>query len=243
MINPSSLIQKIKDKLAAPKGGQAQKVIKNVTFNDVRSLYRPAPSWRWVLSLPPLPSAQGPVKPGPKNPLLKAISKFLSAAPDSRIIMCEEIEVSPNWTLGKQDRYYNGRMTTFPNLPSLPPVTATFYESEDYMTTDYFIKWQNEVCNPKTRIYGLPASYGRDIEFIALPVTDQEDVSRYFSIVFKKAWPCELSKFNYGHTTDRIKLQVEFAYLDYEVTIVGGPPSDGKSGAGELVNKALQWRS
>lgn len=243
-MGPSSIISKIKDKLSAPSASEAKKVVKGITFTDVKALHRPAPAWLWVLKLPPLPEEKQ-VSKGPKNPLLKAISKFLSAAPDTRIIMCEEIELPVNINIGTQDRYYNGRMTTFAGLPSLTNVKATFYESEDYLTTDYFRKWQNEIYNPETRVYGVPASYGKDIEFIALPSVDQEDlgVGKYMSIKFLKCAPMNIANLSYGNSTDRIKIQVEFSYLDMQVEILGGPKASSKTGAGELTNKLTQWRS
>jgi hypothetical protein len=237
------MFAKVKDALAGKKPADGTKQIKAISFNDVKSLNRPAPAWRWNLILPPVQSSSAPKEEGPKNPILKTLSKLLSAAPDSQIILCENIDILPNITTSTQDRYYNGRMTTFPGLPSMPSVSAVFYESEDYATTDYFRKWQYEVYNPDTKVYGLPANYGRDIEFLALPVTDNEDLPRYMSIILKKSWPAEIGKLSYGHSTERIKVQVQFAFLDQEVSIVAGPPSDGKTDAASLVNKVTQWKS
>lgn len=244
-MTPSSIFSKIKDKLSGPPKSTATKVIKGITFNDVRSLHRPAPAWKWILKLPPIPS-EGQVKEtGPKNPLLKTISKLLSAPPDTRIILCEEFTAAPNVNIGKQDRYYNGRNTSFPGLPSLESCSAVFYESEDYATLDYFLKWQYEVYNPNTRVYGVPAQYGKDIEFIALPLVDQEDLNspKYMSITYKKAWPSSVKSLSYGGANERIKIQVEFDYLDLEVSVVSGASSDKKVGAGQLMNKLSQWRS
>ena len=243
MISPSTLYNKIKDKLASKSPAGPTKVIKAISFSDVKNMNRPAPTWCWNLIMPPIPGEGQIAEEGPKNPLLKTLSKFLSAAPDSRIILCESIDISPIITLGTQDRYYNGRMTAFPSLPSVPPVSAVFYETEDYMTTDYFRKWSYEVYNPDTRVYGMPAKYGKDIEFLALPPTDQTEVSRYMSIILKKAWLKDISKYSYGATTDRVKVHVEFGYLDMEVTVVGGPPSDKKQSMGDLANKLSQWKS
>jgi hypothetical protein len=249
MLTPSALIQKVKDAVSkkSPESPPSRNV-KAVSFKDIRNLNRPAPTWRWNLILPPLPSekAEEP-KTTAKNPILKAISKFLSAAPDSRVILCETIDVHPTLDLGKEDRYYNGRMVSFPGQPATQPITATFYETEDYATTDYFNKWMKQVYNKDTRIYGVPAVYGKDIEFIALPVVDNEALEttkqRYMSIVLKKCWPSNLRGYEYGNTTDRIKVRVDLNYLDYELTIVGGSPSDSKSDAGSLMNKVSQWRS
>lgn len=245
MFSPSALIDKVKNAVSSKQPGKSGSTGNNpkaVTFNDIKNLSRPAPTWRWSLIMPATPSDTIAQKTS-NNPILKAISKFLSSAPDSRVIMCEAVEVAPNINLGRQDRYFNGKMVTFPGLPSVTPITAVFYESEDYSTTDYFRKWQNNVYDPARNIYGVPAEYCKDIEFVALPITDNSEVTRYMSIMLKNCWPVEISKYSYGSTTDRIKIQVEFAYHDLEVTIVGGPQSSSKLDLGSIVNKAKQWMS
>lgn len=214
------------------------KSIKALTLQDIKSLNRPAPSWRWHLVLPPAPNAKAE-QIAPKKSFF---STLFGKAPQSSIIVCESIEIPPTIGLGRQDRYYKGHNVAFPSLPGYDTVSAIFYESEDYATFNYFKEWQKFVYNPDTKVYGVPATYGRTVEFLALPLTDYEDVKKYTSLELRTCWPLTIQKLSYGNSTDRIKIQVEFAFHELKTTIVGGPSSAGND-AGSVVNKVGKWLS
>lgn len=222
-----------------PPGAGKVSSIKKVTaltLQDIKNLDRPAPSWRWNLVMPPLPGITAE-QMTPK----KSILSFLNKPTQSNLIVCESIEIPPTINLGQQTRFFKGHNVQFPNVAGYDTVTAVFYESERYSSLHYFKAWQEAVYDPKHRVYGVPANYGWNVDFYALPITDYEDVQRYTEISLRTCWPINVQKLSYGNTTDRIKMQVEFAFHKLEVNIVGGGASSTKLDAGSVVNSVRKY--
>lgn len=216
--------------------------IPQLALRDLKNLNRPAPSWRWNLVMPSLPGVS-PAKSNAKKSIFASISRLVSKDPQALQLVCESISIPPTINLGRQDRYFNGHQVAFPGLPSYETVSAIFYEDEQYNTMNYFRKWFNIIYDPKTQIYGVPADYGKSVEFIALPVTNYDDVARYAKITLITCWPIAISKLSYGNTTDRIRVEVEFAFHRMETSIMGGLASSESSDLGSLVNSISKWRS
>lgn len=216
--------------------------IPQLALRDIKNLNRPAPSWRWNLIMPALSGVQ-PATTNTTKSIFSAISKLVSKDPQALQLVCESISIPPTINFGRQDRYFNGHQVAFPGLPSYETVSAIFYEDEQYNTLSYFQKWNSLIYDPRLRVYGVPAQYGKTVEFIALPITNYDDLARYAKITLVTCWPISVNKLTYGNTTDRIRIEVEFAFHRLQTTVVGGSSSSQSSDLGSLVNNALKWRS
>lgn len=238
------------DSVKSAIGSKKDQIVKGASpfttlaLKDIKNLNRPAPTWRWNLITPQLPGVS-PERLTIKKSFLSTISSLLSANSQTSHVklVCESITLPGMIDLGRQEKYVNGQQIIFPDIPSHETAVAVFYESEDYSTLNYFRAWRKYVYNPDSRVYGVPADYAWPVEFIALPITDYEDVHRYMSIKLLSCWPVSVQKLSYGNTTDRIRLEVEFAFQQMEVTIVGGPASKQGTDLGSVVNNVLKWRS
>lgn len=185
-------------------------------FSDVSRLDRPAPSWRWNITLPKI---QGKSLPG---------------------IFCENVDVVSGISIPRSSKYFQGIELAFPGIPSYEIITATFYEPESYQTTDYFTTWTSLIFNPIQKIYGVPKDYGQTVVFSLLPIV--EPIETWATVELGTCWPLNLQRLSFGSTTDRIKVQVDFAFHSLDLVIVGASQPPAGSDAATLLNKFSNLR-
>lgn len=193
-------------------------VVNKLTYKDVRTLDRPAPTWRWDVNLPEI---SGKTLPG---------------------LFCETVDLIPGVNLNQKPLYYKGVNIELPGTPSFEKISAVFYETESYRALDYFVAWENLVYNQKNKVYGVLKDYGKTVTFNLLPVIDVTKDSRYAVLTFIGCWPTSMRQLSYNNETDRIKIQVEFVYYDTELQINGLSPSSAGTDAGTLLNKLIGLR-
>ena len=234
MTNPLSILQKASEGATSNKMFQDakkkynsiySKKSKDLSVSDVLNLDRPAPTWRWLCTLP---------------------------AMDGIIIdpiRCENVEVPFTSTLATQDKYREGMHRNIVSGASYDTVSAEFYETEDYKTTAYFLAWKKRIFDEDKKTYGVPGQYLQFISFRLLPVVESTSGGNYVDLAFEECYPNSIAKVRYGGETGKVKIKVDFIVhsMSFKPSADFSKPVAKKPGAfsdaATLLNKALKWKS
>jgi hypothetical protein len=158
---------------------------KILSVEDVDNLNDPAPSWRWVVRLPDIPTSMG------KN--LEGLEERASSVTFGLVT---DIEFSVR-QIDADQRFGAGGVLNYPRQRSISNVSITMLEDVKYSCTKYMRSWQNLVMDEDNN-YGLPKDYKHDIHLFAFDYTS--NTSPIITGKLIGCWPLTFSGLNYNYT-------------------------------------------
>lgn len=177
-------------------------------LDTVLELKAPAPLWRFVAIMPaltntnPITSTQAAMGMAPTTGPKSTFSN--SCSPIS--VYVEDIEI-PQLNISTTSRLYGGRSLNYPGRVAINGFSAIFYETENYIVTDYLTLWRNNVYNDRGN-FGLPCDYKKSINIY---VFDTKGVNTAM-FTLSGVYPESPSGYNFSSvSSDRLKVNCSFS--------------------------------